>query len=265
LTGADAALLCVAFVADAGVHLLGRELEGLGGNARLLATTVFGGTSASALGHATDLGVAVRTLNPTGSATYQPKLYLGRAGDRISAVVGSANLTRGLVCNVEIGCRLEGEAEDTCLDSLWRWAETQWASTDARPWSAAEVAAPAEALDPDLEALLRQAVAADPVFPTLGPNPSPNLVREVGPGGLYVETPRSRRMGRPAQELPAWMLNLAWSYLKTHGELTNTHLLNELRVHRSSAVCALLQRLPGVHRAPGRPVKLVWRPHAPNG
>ncbi len=45
------------------------------------------------------------------------------------------------------------------------------------------------------------------------------------------------------------MLNLAWEYLRTRGELRNTVLLNELRVHRSSAVCAMLARVPSVEIA----------------
>jgi hypothetical protein len=54
------------------------------------------------------------------------------------------------------------------------------------------------------------------------------------------------------------MFNLAWDHLRTHGELSNTTLLDELRVHRSSAVCAILARVPGVRVRPGRVITLVW-------
>lgn len=58
-----------------------------------------------------------------------------------------------------------------------------------------------------------------------------------------------------AEPIPAWMFNLAWERLQTHGELTNGELLNELRVHRSSAVCAILARLPGVEQVAGREIR----------
>jgi hypothetical protein len=54
------------------------------------------------------------------------------------------------------------------------------------------------------------------------------------------------------------MLNLAWEYLRTRGELANTTLLNQLRVHRSSAVCALLAKVPGVIVVPGRAITLQY-------
>ncbi len=52
------------------------------------------------------------------------------------------------------------------------------------------------------------------------------------------------------------MFNIAWDYLHANGELSNATLLNHLRVHRSSAVCAILARLPGIERMPGRGVVL---------
>jgi hypothetical protein len=47
--------------------------------------------------------------------------------------------------------------------------------------------------------------------------------------------------------------------LRTHGTLSNVVLLNDLRVHRSSAVCAILARLPGVERVAGKEIVLRWR------
>ena len=44
------------------------------------------------------------------------------------------------------------------------------------------------------------------------------------------------------------------------GELTNTTLLNQLRVHRSSAVCAMLAKMPGVIVVPGRTITLRYAP-----
>ena len=55
------------------------------------------------------------------------------------------------------------------------------------------------------------------------------------------------------------LLNLAWDVLRARGELSNRVLLDELRVHRSSFVCALLARLPGVELASSRPIVLRYR------
>ena len=74
-----------------------------------------------------------------------------------------------------------------------------------------------------------------------------------------METQRSRVRRGGAEEIPAWMFNLAWERLRTHGRLTNTELLNDLRVHRSSAVCAILGRLGLVQVGGGTNITLIWR------
>ncbi len=96
------------------------------------------------------------------------------------------------------------------------------------------------------------------MFLTLGPTPRPNLVTDVTPSAVYVETERSRRERGGAAEIPAWMFNIAWDYLRTHRTLTNTTLLDDLRVHRSSAVCALLARVRGVRASRERGITLTW-------
>ncbi len=65
-----------------------------------------------------------------------------------------------------------------------------------------------------------------------------------------------------AEEIPAWMLELAWDTLNARGEISNTELLSELRVHRSSAVCAILARLPRVNVASRNPIRLSVAPLA---
>jgi len=52
------------------------------------------------------------------------------------------------------------------------------------------------------------------------------------------------------------MFNLAWERIRTHGTLTNDELLNDMRVYRSSAVCAILARLPAVSRGEGKKMVL---------
>ena len=52
------------------------------------------------------------------------------------------------------------------------------------------------------------------------------------------------------------MLELVCQVLLANGRLTNQHLLNDLHVHRSSAVCAILARLPEVEIVSPRPIEL---------
>ena len=258
LEDAEDALLCVAFAREEGVRLLGKELEAAGRaqrRVRLLATTVFGG-SESALDLAAGLGAEVRVLNPRSRSTYHPKAYLGRSHRRRSGVIGSANLTSGLVNNIELGVHLVGGAHAQVLTRAWEVCEALWNDEDARKWVPDQKRAPTE-IEPELRRLLQQLVRRDPVVLTVSDGRR-NRVTEITPGELYVETGRTQARGTGAQPIPAWMLNLAWETLRTQGEISNARLLNELRVHRSSAVCALMARLPGVHVKSVRPIVLGW-------
>lgn len=106
-------------------------------------------------------------------------------------------------------------------------------------------------------AALAAEIGRDPVFETLGPAPRPNRVVDFTRAEVHVETERSRARTGRAEPIPAWMFNLAWDWIRTHGTLSNRELLDDLRVHRSSAVCAMLARLPGVERLPGRDIRLA--------
>jgi HKD family nuclease len=262
LDGADEVVLCVAFVHDAGVHLLEDELRSLRGrkaSSRLLVTTVFGTTSPSSLLLARDLGVDVRVLNPGARQSYHPKIYLGAKGTEMRAVVGSANLTGGLFTNVEVAVSMKGARTDAPLASAWRWANDLWQDRRVEPWLPAAVAEPqVERLDPELLALIDGERRRDPVFQTLGRSPKPNVVVSVSASAVCVETRRSRERRGGAEEIPAWMFNLAWERLRIHGRLTNRELLDDLRVHRSSAVCAILGRLAPVQVVGNGRITLVW-------
>jgi hypothetical protein len=203
--------------------------------------------------------VDVRVLNPGAARSFHPKVYLGRAGERARAVIGSANLTGGLFANHEAAVALAGGRRDVPIAAAWDWAERLWADERVEPWFPALAAeGDGEArLDERLFALLKREVARNPMFRTLALG-RPNRVVRVGPDGIDVETERSRGRIGGAEPIPAWMFNLAWERLQTHGVLTNAELLNDLRVHRSSAVCAILARLPGVEQAPGREIRLLW-------
>lgn len=261
LAEAEEAFLCVAFVQEKGLHLLELELDALrrrGGGAKLLVTTTFATTSGSALGMARGLGLDVRVLNPGSGSTFHPKLYLGRAGPRARAVIGSANLTGGLATNLEAAVSLDGTPTDAPIARAWSWVESLWQDRRVEPWQPIVSEAGTETLVPELLAAIRREWRRDPVFRTLGPRPARNVVVDVTEVAVYVETERSRARNRGAEEIPAWMFNLAWDHLRTHGELSNRTLLDELRVHRSSAVCAILARVPGISVRPGSAIALTW-------
>jgi HKD family nuclease len=205
LRSADEALLCVAFVTQPGVHLLSREFRRLGSNTRMLVTTTFGTTSSTALSMAAAAGVKIGLLNPGSGQTYHPKLYLGHRGTRISAVVGSANLTGGLVNNVEAACYLEGSASHPSLSSAWEWAGSLWTDKRVERWMPGVIRNGSdETLTPDLLAYLQDEVERNNVFLTLGPNPCENRVTELIPTGVYVVVIRKflpMRRGRRTRRL----------------------------------------------------------------
>lgn len=115
-------------------------------------------------------------------------------------------------------------------------------------------------LSPELHQLLRAAVDESDVFYTLGSSPAANVVSNVSEAGFFVQTEAAQKKGNPPQRVPAWMLQAAWDRLTQTGLLTNKQLLEELKVMRSSVVCAVLARLPGVLVRPGPGIALVYKP-----
>jgi HKD family nuclease len=263
LDASDEAYLCVAFAQPRGVHLVQRELKHLAkrGQARALVTTTLGMSHPEALASLSEAGAAVRLCNP-GRSTYHPKVFVGRRGDTLHAVVGSANLTSGLVANVEVATVLDGPANDNALSALWEWAREQWENAHATPWRRPKGVSAAEAIEPELLRQLVEVQRKTPTVYTLG-RAQPNYISDVTEGGMWVETQRSReRAQRQGGGSVEWveprMLNLAWDALRARGVLTNDALLNELRIHRSSFVCAVLAKLDGVEVIPGRKIGLRW-------
>ena len=261
VSAADEALLCVAFANQAGVRLLEGQFTRLGDGGRLLATTVFGSTTTAALHDAVGFGTQVRVYNHA-SGTYHPKLYLARQGARTRALVGSANLTSGLLRNVEVAALLEGPSSAPPLAALWGRAEALWCDEVSRAWEPALEPAVGDVIAEDLWALLLMTVSPGTTAHTVSDG-RPNRITQVSRHGLWVETDRSRQRGAGAQHVPAWMFNTAWDYLVARGRLANTTLLNELNVHRSSLVCAVLALLPPVSVQSRRPIVLGYDPGAP--
>jgi HKD family nuclease len=260
VSAADEALLCVAFANQAGVRLLEGQLTTLGEGGRLLATTVFGSTTTAALHDAAGFGTQVRVYNHA-AGTYHPKLYLARQTARTRALVGSVNLTSGLLRNVEVAVLLEGPTSAPPLAALWERAEALWTDDGTRAWEPAREPAVGDVLAEDLWALVRATVSEGLTAHTVSDG-KPNRITEVSRHGLWVETYRSQERGSGAQHVPAWMFNTAWDYLVARGRLANTTLLNELNVHRSSLVCAVLALLAPVTVESRRPIVLSYDPAA---
>jgi hypothetical protein len=247
LTGVDEALLAVAFVQIAGVNFLEKQLKALGSTTRLVVTAAFGMTNPAALAAACSFGTSLKVHAPT-SGTYHPKLYMGRSGSKAVAVIGSANLTGGLVSNVEAAVMLRGTLDDAPIRSAWDFAEALWTDDRSRAWVPGDLPVVEEAFSSELYGLILTAVAATGGQFTTIAKDKPNHVTEVTTTGLYVVTDASAAKSAPAQFVPAWMIEIAWDYLRAHGRLTNRFLLDAdgLNVKRSSFVCALLAKLPGV-------------------
>lgn len=196
----------------------------------------------------------VKVLN-LGGGTYHPKIYLFDGSSR-RGVIGSGNLTGGLVCNVEAGLWLDA---GPALDDAWMLGEELWEHADATPWRPETLVSPVESMSEQLFAELLASLVEGQTIPTLGQDKRPNKIVTISMDAVWVETEATTAKGRSAASVPGWMLQLAYDRLRSHGTLTNTTLLNELRVHRSSFVCAALARLPDVTVTSRAPITLEWQ------
>jgi HKD family nuclease len=250
LTGADEALLCVAFLNQKGIHLLEPELTALGSRCRVVVTSVFS-EPAPALAQLTRWGNEVRVLNPRGG-TFHPKLYLASHGSESQAFIGSANLISGLLTNIELGVLLSGARAEPPVAEAWDVGEAYWSHERALPWTEKDAPSPTEAMAPSLVGAIRRAIPQGTTIHTLAGG-KPNTITDITELGVWVQTMRS---GEASQLVEAWMLELACEVLLTDQQLTNHDLLNTLHVHRSSAVCAILAQLPEVEVESPRPIRL---------
>jgi hypothetical protein len=181
-------------------------------------------------------GTRLRVANQA-RGTFHPKIYVAREAGTVRALIGSANLTGGLVTNVETAVAFEGRGDEELLADTWATATAYWSLHGAQAWQPVAAEAEEEGFERSLHAMLSEEVVRDPVFVTLA-RAQANRVVGIERSGLWVETEASKRKGLPPQHVPAWMFQLAWDYLTAHGSLTNRHLLatDGLNVKRSSAV-----------------------------
>lgn len=99
---------------------------------------------------------------------------------------------------------------------------------------------------------IRTTVKVGDVISTLATG-APNKLWGISSQGILVEA-------RSCALVPAWMIERGWRHLITVGEMTNTELLNEVDVKRSSFVCALLAEFPEVQVTSLEPITLVLGP-----
>ncbi len=117
---------------------------------------------------------------------------------------------------------------------------------------------PNESMSDSLFRALLVSMPEGTVVHTLTGKP-PNRIDKLTVDAVWVETEKTEATGTGAQPVPRWMLQLAYDRLRSHGTLTNKTLLRDLRVHRSSFVCAALARLPEVEVVNTNPITLSWR------
>src|SRR5262245_38991609 len=67
---------------------------------------------------------------------------------------------------------------------------------------------------------------------------APNVVVEITPDHVLIETEHSRQTGDGPQPVAGWMLQRAWDRLRDQRHLTNRELVStdDLNIKRSSAV-----------------------------
>ncbi len=119
----------------------------------------------------------------------------------------------------------------------------------------------ADDLSPELYGALQDLCRDSPQVETLGREDDINVLLSVSPEGVLIETESTRQQGQPPQLLSADMLEPAWEHLRREGSLSRTYLRSSagLNVKRSSVVCTLLARLPGVSVAPTESMGLLYQ------
>jgi len=250
-TAEDDVCAAVAYVKRGAVGLIQREVQALrarGGRLRLVTTSQFRFTDPEAVGTLTKLGADVR-LHPS-HPTFHSKLFLARCGGQPTLLLGSANLSEGALIgrNVESGVLLSGPAAAAPFDDARAHFDRIWQASAAVVAAAPPPPRPVPPLHQQIRALVaRQAIATTA---TGAPN---RLLRWHEQLGILVGTARS-----PAgQWVPWWMFDVVETWIAANGPLRlNPTCTTYLRVHRSSAVFAVLGALPGYRFHARRPAVL---------
>jgi integrase/HKD family nuclease len=257
ITSSDQVFAAVAYIKRTGVELLRKELGALKareGTLEVLTTFDFGTTDPAALDRLTDLGASVRIFR---GQTYHPKVYLGARGSQRQALLGSANLTGGgLLRNVEAGVMLTEaaavpihQAAHSHLHTLWsQSAVYQYGTILTRKPPVQYVASPTGSRFAQVWQQLAIRCVSAPTVQTASGQPN-TLFRFEPDRGIRVGT----RQSPTGKWVEKWMVEVVVIWLEAHTTLRLntkkgsgiTDCTRDLRVHRSSAVFAMLGALPG--------------------
>jgi HKD family nuclease len=271
LEGSERVRAAVAYVKQTGVRLIASEVRALSrrGGLRLLTTFDFGITEPAALDALLDLGAEVRIARYSGRA-YHPKLYLGDGAGGSALLMGSANLTGGaLLRNVEAGLALSDGEAGAVVDSARAHWEHLWAAPQVAPYVRGTILAQPPPRQRRVEVVppgqvpLAAGLPPPPDFPAVWTDIEALCARtsqvRTASGvvnhllgfdrrhGVQVGTGRSPK----GEWIPPWMFEVVVAWLQVHQELRlNTPRgsgipdgTRFLRVHRSSAVFAILGQL----------------------
>jgi len=139
----DTADIAVAFARRSGLEELDAlpRFQGRGGRLRFLAGTDFRQTDLDMLdrieeAEGTEVRVNISGEAMEGRRSFHPKVYVCRSAERVSAIVGSANFTRGgLRANVETAVLLSGPHDAPVLEEVASLFNRYWTSPFSRPVS----------------------------------------------------------------------------------------------------------------------------------
>ncbi len=124
-----------------------------------------------------------------------------------------------------------------------------------------EAMAPTELFDPDLLSRIRNVVSEGDVVDMLG-RARPNEINTIDVDGVEVTTEHSLTSVGGSSLVPAWMFNYVWNEMRTRGRVERDYvdrLAPGRKVKRSSAVFAILERIPEVSVVEHRPLVLGLR------
>ncbi len=275
LAGSEEVFAGVAYISRAGVHLMDKELQELkkrGGKLSVLTTLDFGHTDPRALDRLVELGAEVR-LRAGGGGTFHPKVYLGRGAGGPQVLMGSANLSsRALLSrNVEAGIEVRGQAAEALhqaatvhLGALWdAGGTTSYVLGTEAPvrYSMPQPSTPSMAAEgesrstfPGIWAAVELLCAERQEVRTVQ-GKSNRLLAFDRTSGVLVGTGKSK----DGEWVPPWMFEVTVEAVAARGRLRlNPDCTTDLRIHRSSAVFAILGALP-FFSLRARPAVLVWR------
>ena len=146
----------------------------------------------------------------------------------------------------------------TVQDS-WKLGEELWDSSLAKPWTPASQVKLHNDESLKVMQTVQKHLREGQTIETISQG-KPNWVTAITHQGVYIETEKSKRLRTSPRLVNSWTIEVACLHLTIHGSLTNSYLLSTsgLNVKRSSAVCAILAKLPGVKVLSKSPIEFEF-------